>query len=124
MYAGRIVEQGATSSIFANPAHPYTRYLVAAAPEMDDDRELVGLRGRAPSPGKRPVGCAFALRCEVGTAECRDAFPAVTSVGEGHEVRCFHAFAVPERTAHRVTASTRGGGDGDAALSLRAVNAS
>jgi peptide/nickel transport system ATP-binding protein len=124
MYAGRIVEQGTTAEIFANPAHPYTRYLVAAAPEMDDDRELVGLRGRAPSPGRRPVGCFFALRCEVATAECRESFPAVTSVGASHEVRCFHAFAVPERTAQRGLATTRSAGDGDAALSLRSVNAS
>ena len=101
MYAGRIVELASTADIFANPAHPYTRYLVAAAPEMGSDRQLVGLGGRAPSPGQRPVGCAFAIRCELATAECHAEFPAVTEVGGGtnsHEVRCFHAFSVPERT--------------------------
>ena len=39
---------------------------------------IVGLRGRAPSPGKRPVGCAFALRCELATDECHASFPPVT----------------------------------------------
>ena len=126
MYAGRIVEQGATAEIFANPAHPYTRYLVAAAPEMGSDRELVGLAGRAPSPGKRPVGCAFAVRCEVATPECSDSFPEVTAVGgpgSTHEVRCFHAFSVPERTAHRGAGGAGGSGSTDVALSLRSVTA-
>ncbi len=126
MYAGRIVEQGTTAEIFANPAHPYTRYLVAAAPEMGSDRELVGLAGRAPSPGKRPAGCAFALRCEVATPECNDNFPEVTAAGgpgSTHEVRCFHAFSVPARTADRGVGGAGGSGSTDVALSVRWVSA-
>ena len=126
MYAGRIVEQAATAEIFADPAHPYTRYLVAAAPEMGSDRQLVGLGGRAPSPGHRPVGCAFALRCELATDQCRETFPAVELVGAGdetHEVRCFHAYQVPERTAHRQQATSKIAQSESAALSLRAVSA-
>jgi peptide/nickel transport system ATP-binding protein len=125
MYAGRIVELASTADIFANPAHPYTRYLVAAAPEMGSDRQLVGLGGRAPSPGQRPVGCAFAIRCELATQECRDEFPAVTDVGtaDAHEVRCFHAFSVPERTVQRRSAGVPSGESGDAALSIRHVTA-
>jgi peptide/nickel transport system ATP-binding protein len=123
MYAGRIVEQATTAEIFADPAHPYTRYLVAAAPEMGSDRELVGLGGRAPSPGRRPVGCAFALRCELATDECRESFPAVTTIGDSHEVRCFRAFTVPERTLRRGTAAGSGTRADDLALSLRRVTA-
>jgi peptide/nickel transport system ATP-binding protein len=126
MYAGRIVEQGTTAEIFANPAHPYTRYLVAAAPEMGSDRELVGLAGRAPSPGKRPVGCSFAVRCEVATPECNDSFPAVTAAGGAggtHEVRCFHAFSVPARTAHRGAGGAGGAGSDDVALAIHSVDA-
>ena len=128
MYAGRIVEQGATADIFSDPAHPYTRYLVAAAPEMGSDRELVGLGGRAPSPGHRPLGCAFAVRCEVATDQCHQSFPPVTSVSSrtSHEARCFHAFTVPERTARR-TRTASGALDEsrsiDAALSVRHVDA-
>ena len=125
MYAGRIVEQAETAEVFATPAHPYTRYLVAAAPEMGSDRELVGLGGRAPSPGRRPVGCTFALRCEVATAECRETFPpreAVNASGS-HEVRCFHPFAVPERTERRSAAKSAHVGGEEAALSLRHVSA-
>ena len=75
MYAGRVVEQGPTHALFADPAHPYTRHLIAAVPDMAGEREIVGLRGRAPSPGQRPVGCAFAPRCEAATDECRAALP-------------------------------------------------
>ena len=125
MYAGRVVEQGPTADIFANPAHPYTRYLVAAAPEMEGDRQMVGLGGRAPSPGKRPTGCAFALRCELATSECLTSFPAVTDVGTDrpHQVRCAHAFGVPDRTELRITSNTRVVAEREVALSIRHVDA-
>ena len=91
MYAGRVVEHGPTRSIFAEPVHPYTRHLVAAAPDIGGVNEIEGLRGRAPAPGKRPSGCAFAARCELVTDACRAAMPAVTTVALGHTVRCFRA---------------------------------
>ncbi len=126
MYAGRIVEQASTEEIFGDPAHPYTRYLVAAAPEMGSDRQLVGLGGRAPSPGRRPTGCAFALRCELATDDCRERFPAVELVGdhaETHEVRCFHAYRVPDRTVQPPQAALITAQDAAVALSLRSVSA-
>ena len=90
MYAGRVVEQGPTAELFARAAHPYTRHLIAAVPDMAGDREVVGLPGRAPSPGRRPVGCSFAERCEAATDECLEAFPPVDPVGPDHVVRCYH----------------------------------
>ncbi len=106
MYAGRIVEQGPAAELFVNPCHPYTRHLIAAAPDMSTDREMVGLRGRAPAPGRRPVGCAFAPRCELATAECRAEFPAERQVSAGRLVRCIRPFEVPERTQHVAVHST------------------
>ena len=91
MYAGRVVEQGATADIFARPAHPYTRHLVAAAPDIGGGREIVGLGGRAPSPGNRPDGCSFALRCELVTDACRVAMPPLVDVATGHGVRCIRS---------------------------------
>lgn len=123
MYAGRIVEQGPTKTIFEDPQHPYTRYLTAAAPDISGENAIVGLRGRAPSPGNRPVGCAFALRCELAVESCHASFPEVIEISLGHSVRCFRAGEVPDRT--------RAGGlvftalnESDVALSLRGVNAS
>lgn len=123
MYGGRIVEQGPTREIFENPKHPYTRYLTAAAPDISGENAIVGLSGRAPSPGKRPHGCFFALRCELAVDACRAEFPPVTEINEVHEVRCYRPGEVPERTRPR-PAVFAGAADPDAALSLRHVNAS
>jgi peptide/nickel transport system ATP-binding protein len=88
MYAGRVVEQGTVAEIFGNPAHPYTRHLVAAAPDIAGKKEIVGLSGRAPSPGKRPQGCVFAPRCELASQECTVAFPPMVSVDAQHTAAC------------------------------------
>ena len=80
---------------------------IAAAPDMSTDHEMVGLRGRAPAPGRRPVGCSFALRCELATDECRAEFPAEREVGPGRLVRCIRPFEVPESTQHVAGALVR-----------------
>ena len=90
MYAGRIVEQGEVVEIFSNPSHPYTRHLVAAAPDIANKKEIIGLSGRAPSPGKRPVGCAFAPRCELVQDECRSSFPPTIALSAQHSAACIN----------------------------------
>ena len=124
MYAGRIVEQGTAAELFFNPSHPYTRHLIAAAPDMSTDREMVGLRGRAPGPGKRPVGCSFALRCELATAECRAEFPAEREVGPGRLVRCIRPFEIPQSTQHVAVHSSPIAASATHALMVRDVCAS
>jgi peptide/nickel transport system ATP-binding protein len=121
MYAGRIVEQGPTAELFRNPAHPYGRHLMAAAPEIDSDDEIIGLAGRAPAPGKRPVGCSFAPRCQLATDECNASFPPDVEVAPGHMARCFHSWQVPP-AIEEVSKTVPTAHAGDAVLSVRNLN--
>ena len=71
MYLGRIVEEGPSEELFANPQHPYTKALISSVPEPGralDSRVI--LQGEPPNPGKRPPGCAFHPRCPSAQAKC------------------------------------------------------
>ena len=94
MYAGRIVELGPADKLFESSGHPYTRRLVGAIPRLAGGRSLVGIPGHAPSPGKRPPGCAFAPRCRLRVEECEVAVPDPVEVGPGHTARCIKAHEV------------------------------
>jgi peptide/nickel transport system ATP-binding protein len=124
MYAGRIVEHGPTQAIFAHPAHPYSRHLIAAAPDISGQRATVGLPGRAPSPGRRPHGCSFALRCELASEECTAVFPPVIEVALGHTVRCIKPSSSAVHTHPQQEAATTAAGASDATLVLETVGAS
>ncbi len=63
MYAGRIVEQAGVKALFENPAHPYTRGLLASIPGTRAGKRLVSIPGNVPAIGQLPPGCAFAPRC-------------------------------------------------------------
>jgi peptide/nickel transport system ATP-binding protein len=95
MYSGRIVEAAPTAALFSQPRHPYTRRLLAAVPDVDGRHRLVGIPGYAPSPRRRPPGCAFAPRCESATQECRERAPVAEELAPRHQVRCWHAAAQP-----------------------------
>jgi peptide/nickel transport system ATP-binding protein len=109
MYAGRIVELAPTEKLFSNPAHPYTRHLTAAAPDIDGLSPMIGLTGRAPAPGKRPAGCSFSERCSLATDECRTELPALRAITPDQSVRCIHPFAVPVRLTEASTLVVGGG---------------
>jgi peptide/nickel transport system ATP-binding protein len=91
MYAGRIVELGPTAELFANASHPYTRRLVQAIPHLSGRVDLVGIPGRAPSPGARPKGCTFAPRCTFVTDACRVEEPALRKLSSDLWVKCIRA---------------------------------
>ena len=91
MYAGRVVELGLAEELFASSAHPYTRRLVGAIPRLTGGRSLVGIPGHAPSPGKRPPGCAFAPRCAMRIAECDAEVPPLLTLTPVHSARCIRA---------------------------------
>jgi dipeptide transport system ATP-binding protein len=92
MYLGRVVEQGATESVFARPAHPYTRALLASTPVLDARRrrERVRLQGELPSPLDPPPGCAFHRRCPYAVPRCAVEVPALLPLGDSR-VACHRA---------------------------------
>jgi oligopeptide/dipeptide ABC transporter ATP-binding protein len=95
MYMGRFVEQGATSTIFARPAHPYTEALLTATPVPDPDRRRPppALRGEVPSLLHRPSGCEFHTRCPYAQARCRIERPLPQLRPRGQTVRCHFPLA-------------------------------
>ena len=90
MYLGRIVEMTDKRRLFANPLHPYTEALLAAAPIPDPARKRrkLILGGDVPSPANPPAGCHFHTRCPYVIAECRSKVPPLLEVSPGHQVAC------------------------------------
>jgi oligopeptide/dipeptide ABC transporter ATP-binding protein len=90
MYMGRFIEQGATQTIFAQPAHPYTEALLGATPVPDPDRRRPppALRGEVPSLLRRPSGCEFHTRCPYAKERCRVERPLPQLRPPGQTVRC------------------------------------
>ena len=86
MYSGSMVELGARRDIFQAPAHPYTRGLLHAVPDLRTDRTrpLQTIEGTVPALHAMPPGCAFEPRCEFRIGE----FPPLVEVATGHWARC------------------------------------
>jgi oligopeptide/dipeptide ABC transporter ATP-binding protein len=90
MYAGCLIELGAKRDIFQAPAHPYSRGLLHAVPDLKTDRArpLDTIEGTVPALQSMPPGCAFEPRCEFRVPECSRALPALIEVAPRHWARC------------------------------------
>jgi peptide/nickel transport system ATP-binding protein len=95
MYAGEIVETGPVRRIFRQPAHPYTRALLACDPAMlpEATRILPTIGGSIPNLVNRPAGCSFAPRCDFAVERCTAAPPPPVEVMAGGWARCLRAVA-------------------------------
>jgi peptide/nickel transport system ATP-binding protein len=95
MYAGRIVEDGATRDIFDDPQHPYTQALLRASLLEDERGKLFSIPGSVVAARELDHGCRFLPRCPVAaqlgiTDMCRSAEPELDSCGEHeHHSRCY-----------------------------------
>lgn len=89
IYAGRLVEEGPTATLFSAAQHPYTKHLVGSLPRIGDTRARPGLGGQPPNLSKPPPGCRFHPRCALATERCKAEVPVLTTVGNDHRVACF-----------------------------------
>jgi peptide/nickel transport system ATP-binding protein len=93
MYAGRIVEEGPSRAVFAEPAHPYTAALAAAFPVIGDARYRMapsGLGGDPPDPRSVPSGCPFHPRCAKALDECASWVTERRPVADDWWASCLH----------------------------------
>lgn len=91
LYAGQLVETGATKDVLARPAHPYTMGLRRAVPDIRDPmRRTISIEGAPPALDPPPGGCAFAKRCPFAQPRCESRAPPAEHV-DGRVVLCHRA---------------------------------
>jgi oligopeptide/dipeptide ABC transporter ATP-binding protein len=90
MYLGSLVEEGEAEELFAHPLHPYTKALLAAAPDpYMTDRQTPRITGEQPVRKENFTGCPFCTRCPQALERCCKDTPVLTEVTPGHKAACF-----------------------------------
>ena len=94
MYAGKIVEEASTRTIFKSPLHPYTQGLLQSMPRLGDKIRVGRVRleeipGVVPSLYELPTGCRFSTRCRHVMEICTKNEPPLEQIDEGHFCRCW-----------------------------------
>lgn len=91
MFLGKVCELGVTRDIYANPIHPYTKFLLEAVPVPDPEvrKEAKNmLTGEIPSPVNPPSGCYFRTRCPYASEKCMKEVPELKEIESGRWVAC------------------------------------
>ncbi len=98
MYAGRIVETAAATTLYEQPRHPYTVGLLRSVPRLDQTRKtkLEVIEGVPPDLINIPQGCSFYPRCTFRTDQCKEEAPQLMQVEEKHQAACWEWQAVAE----------------------------
>jgi oligopeptide transport system ATP-binding protein len=119
MYAGRFVETGPTSALFARPRHPYTVGLLASVPRLDaqEHRRLRPIGGSPPDMRKLAPGCAFAPRCTYATETSWEVRPDLESDADhpAHRYACHNPVPDADLDAVGIGTAARATGAGDPA---------
>ncbi|WP_155060166.1 ABC transporter ATP-binding protein [Streptomyces blattellae] len=93
MYAGQVVEEASTTTLFDEVRHPYTNALLASIPRVEEASHvrLEAISGRPPDMTAPPAACRFAARCRLAQDKCLTDAPTLVQDGsEGHRFRCFY----------------------------------
>ncbi|MFK3979331.1 ABC transporter ATP-binding protein [Micromonospora sp. NPDC050397] len=103
MYLGRLAEVGETTTVYDQPAHPYTQALLSAAPVVDRSRrrlsDRIMLIGDPPSPANPPTGCRFHTRCRFAQDRCGTEQPVARRLEDGSDRTVACHFAEEARAA-------------------------
>ena len=110
IYAGRLVEEAPTRTLFATPRHPYTAHLVAALPRIGDTTPKPALEGRPPNLAEPPTGCRFHPRCPLAIDKCKTEVPPLETVGLDHRSACWRSADVPSARRDRARGRRRSSG--------------
>ena len=94
MYAGEIIEQTDTRTLFRKPLHPYTQGLIGSVPILGHPKdELAVIPGMVPHLINLPAGCRFAPRChsrvEHNVTPATEVHPELRTYAGDHSVRCW-----------------------------------
>jgi peptide/nickel transport system ATP-binding protein len=136
LYAGRLVEEGATRDVFARPRHPYTVGLLRCLPAPSRSKNtgpLDTIPGELPAPGATPRGCIYAARCRLADDHCRRDAPPPHRMNALHGeqmARChYHERAIDlpfgqsdDASTTDADASATAASSGSAPVVLRAVD--
>ncbi len=92
MYLGKIIEEGSSGELYAQPSHPYTRALLGSIPTADPrieaSRAPPAIFGDIPSPTNPPSGCRFRTRCPDAMPACASDPPPAVELTPSHRARC------------------------------------
>jgi peptide/nickel transport system ATP-binding protein len=108
LYAGQLVEEGATTQILNDPRHPYTVGLLRCIPRAGlrkDLHRLDTIPGSLPPLGTIIQGCVYADRCSIATDQCRTEKPPMVELANGQRSRCFHPNLAPDLPRNVETAN-------------------